>query len=86
MLPFFPQILDIKATSLGLLNDRSGLVRNRHINHLTIQRPRTSPRGRSLIISNDNAHRPGSFFQIRPEDLIYGLHLRGMNALLPIES
>jgi len=86
MLPLLAQRLNINTTSLRLLYNSLRLPCNRHINHLPIQSPSTPPRSSRLLIRNNHPHRPLRLLRIRSENRICRLHLRRVDALLPIES
>lgn len=86
VLPLTPHCLDVKSTNLGLFHNALCLSDNRHINHLPIQRPRTSSLLVRLLIPDDNPNRPLHLFLTRRENLLRHLHLRWMDALLPVET
>ena len=85
MMPLLPQNPNLKPTSLRPPHNRLRLLRNGHINHLPIQRPRSPPSPRRLLIRNTNPNRPNNLVLLRPKDPLHSVHLRRMDTLLPIK-
>lgn len=85
-LPLLPDLLNVDPTSVGSPNDRFCLFCHGNIDHLAVQCPGPAPCCRGFFICNDDTHCPLYLVRFWAEDPLYCFHLRGVDALLPVET